>query len=224
MLRLRVVLSRLHPRSEVPDASVARRRSPEGHARYPVAGPGASLRRDPAALHPLHAVRRVPGSGRRRGPRTARRDLELARECSTSRDPASHRPLVTGSTTTSSLPSSRACVPTSSPRIPALPSAHGRCDVRPRVTCTTLRRAAAYLVARPAALPLPPRFRFPRRAHPGAAPGPRSKDAWRASTVMVRSLTANRRQIGVPRRQTPYDTSLARWRTSVWPSPAGCRW
>ena len=60
--------------------------------------------------------------------------------------------------------------------------------------------------------------------HPGAAPGPRSKDAWRASTVMVRSLTANRRQIGVPRRQTPYDTSLARWRTSVWPSPAGCRW
>jgi hypothetical protein len=48
-----------------------------------------------------------------------------------------------------------------------------------------------------------------------------SKDALRASIVVVRSLTANRRQIGVPRRQTPYDINLARWRTSVSPSPEG---
>jgi hypothetical protein len=52
----------------------------------------------------------------------------------------------------------------------------------------------------------------------------RSKDALSASSVMVRSLTANRRQIGVPRRHTPYDTSLPRWQTSVWLSPAGWRW
>lgn len=50
-----------------------------------------------------------------------------------------------------------------------------------------------------------------------------SKDALSASTVMVRSLMANRRQIGVPKRHTPYDTSLPRCRTSVSPSPEDCR-
>ncbi len=61
-------------------------------------------------------------------------------------------------------------------------------------------------------------------AHSGAEPGFCSKDALSASTVMVRSLTANRRQIGVPRRHTPYDTNLPRWRTSVSLSPEGSRW
>jgi hypothetical protein len=37
-------------------------------------------------------------------------------------------------------------------------------------------------------------------------------------------LTANRRQIGVPERHTPYDTNLPGWRPSVSLSPEGCRW
>jgi single-stranded DNA-binding protein len=45
-------------------------------------------------------------------------------------------------------------------------------------------------------------------AYPGAERGSRSKDALSASTVTVRSLTASRRKIGVPRRHTPYDISL----------------
>ena len=61
-------------------------------------------------------------------------------------------------------------------------------------------------------------------AHSGAELGFRSKDALSASTVMVRSLMANRRQIGVPSRHTPYATSLPRWRTNVSLSLEGCRW
>ena len=44
---------------------------------------------------------------------------------------------------------------------------------------------------------------YERNAQLGAELGFCSKDALSASTVMVRSLTANRRQIGVPRRHTP---------------------
>ena len=70
---------------------------------------------------------------------------------------------------------------------------------------------------------LDPRIEAGGGAHPGAEPGFRSKDALSASIVIVRSLTAKRRQIGVPRRHMPYDTSLPRWRTSVSLAPDGWR-